>query len=130
PSACFEPGSLWLQRFSSRCRCADLVSGTLSKSNGSWTIITVPLAPTNFANDNPFVTACSANSDPSVGMRICRYMVHLSILVNVLPCNARVIASDSPDFSVQFLEQNQLIRQSCRRPMYAIDAVDGSCTGA
>jgi hypothetical protein len=36
-----------------------------------------------------------------------------------------VIASDPLNFSVQFLEQNQLIRQSCRRPMSAIDAVDG-----
>src|SRR5262249_1325660 len=71
---------------SSDCRCDALVSGTLSQSNGSSTIITVTLAPTNFANDNPFVTACSANSDPSVGMRICRYMLHLSI--------ARAIASD------------------------------------
>jgi len=52
----------------------------LSQSNGSSTIITVTLAPTDFANDNPFVTACSANSDPSVGMRICRYMVHLSMV--------------------------------------------------
>src|SRR5262245_7024101 len=46
--------------------------------------------------------------------------------VNVPPCNARVIASDSPNFTVQFLEQNQLVCQSCRRPMSAIDAVDGS----
>ena len=57
-----------------------VVSETLSQSNGSSTIITVTLAPTDFASDNPFVTACSANSDPSVGMRICRYMLHLSIV--------------------------------------------------
>src|SRR5262245_64084596 len=61
------------------CRCDALVTETLSHSNGSSTIITVTLPPTDFANDNPFVTACSANSDPSVGMRICRNMLHLSI---------------------------------------------------
>src|SRR5262245_13742827 len=41
-------------------------------------------------------------------MRICRYMLHLSI--------ARAIASDIRTV-VQFLEQNQFIRQSCRRSM-------------
>src|SRR5262249_54554894 len=78
-AAYFLTCSLCLARFSSACRCDALVPGTLSQSNGSSTIITVTLAPTDFANDNPFVTACSANSDPSVGMRICRYMLHLSI---------------------------------------------------
>src|SRR5262245_7883619 len=62
-------------------------------------MITVTLAPTDFANDNPFVTACSANSEPSVGMRICRYMLHLSI--------ARAIAQIS-ELCVQFLEQTAI----------------------
>src|SRR6516164_10122653 len=48
-------------------------------------LTTVTLAPTDFASDNPFVTACSANSDPSVGMRICRYMLHLSIARAITP---------------------------------------------
>src|SRR5262249_62428007 len=75
-----------------------------SQLNVSWTIITVTLAPADFANDNPFVTACSANSDPSVGMRICRNMLHLSI--------ARAIASIS-ELCVQFLEQNHLSCHDC-----------------
>src|SRR5262249_33015617 len=110
-AACFSSCSLCLARFSSACRCDALVSGTLSQSDGSWAIITGTLAPTDCANDNPFVTACPANSDPSVGMRICRYMLHLSI--------ARAIASDIRTV-VQFLEQNQFIRQSCRRSMSAL----------
>src|SRR5262245_10551100 len=55
---------------------------TPSQPNGSSTIITVTLAPTDFASDNPFVTACSANSDPSVEIRICRYMLHLDLCPN------------------------------------------------
>src|ERR1700750_1572209 len=43
----------------------------------SSTIMTVTLAPTDFASANPCATPCSATSDPSVGMRICRYMLHL-----------------------------------------------------
>src|SRR5262249_21271500 len=107
-AACFLTCSLCLASASRACRCDALVSGTLSQLNGSLTIITVTLAPTDFANDNPFVTACSANSDPSVGMRICRYMLHLSI--------ARTIASDIRTVRA-FLEQNQFTRQSCRRSM-------------
>src|SRR5262249_23143148 len=107
-AACFLTCSLCLASASRACRCDALVSGTLSQLNGSLMIITVTLAPTDFANDNPFVTACSANSYPSVGMRICWYMLHLSI--------ARTIASDIRTVRA-FLEQNQFIRQSCRRSM-------------
>src|SRR5262249_4291653 len=65
------------------------------------------------------VTACSANSDPSVGMRICRYMLHLSML--------RI-----SDLCVQFLEQNQFVRQSRSRSMscskqYLYSIVPGVC---
>jgi hypothetical protein len=54
--------------------CRVFASETLNQLNGSSTTITDTLAPTDFASDNPFVTACSASSEPSVGMRICRYM--------------------------------------------------------
>jgi hypothetical protein len=50
------------------------------KLNTSSTIITVTLTPTDFANDNPCITARSANSDPSVDMRIWWYLFHLPIL--------------------------------------------------
>ena len=59
--------------------CANLYERA-GQSNGSSTTITDTLAPRDFASANPFVTACSAKSDPSVGMRICRYMLHLSIV--------------------------------------------------
>src|ERR1700733_10200633 len=47
--------------------------------NGSTTKITDTLAPRDFASANPCATPCSASFDPSVGMRICRYMLHLPI---------------------------------------------------
>src|SRR6478736_2603088 len=48
--------------------------------NGSTTKITDTLAPRDFASANPCATPCSASSDPSVGIRICRYMLHLPIV--------------------------------------------------
>src|SRR6516165_10431375 len=54
-------------------------------AKASATIMTVTLAPTNFASDNPCVTARSANSDPSVGIRICLYMLHHSLGELMIP---------------------------------------------
>src|SRR5262249_25684768 len=99
-AACVLTCSLCLASASSACRCDALVSGTLSQSNRSSTIITVILAPTDFANDNPFVTAFSASSDPSVGMRICGTCSTSRLLGRLLQIS---------ELRVQFLEQNRLI---------------------
>src|ERR1700730_6713489 len=51
----------------------------LISESGSTTKITDTLAPRDFASAIPCATPCSAGSDPSVGMRICRYMLHLRL---------------------------------------------------
>src|SRR5262249_27087452 len=58
--------------------------------NGSTTKITDTFAPTDFASANPCATPRSANSDPSVGMRICRYMLHLICLDLSLPFECKL----------------------------------------
>src|SRR5580692_4784590 len=78
--------------------------------NGSTTKITDTLAPRDFASANPCATPCSASFDPSVGMRICRYMLHLPIGWGVsLPSEGRL----GPHFGYG-LEINQSIGPSCR----------------
>src|SRR5689334_12283563 len=59
-------------------------SSTLAKSPvtakiGSTTLIADTSAPRDSANANPCATPRHASSDPSVGMRMCRYMLHLPI---------------------------------------------------
>src|SRR5712691_8454434 len=54
-------------------------------------MIAVTLAPTDFASDNPCETAFSASGEPSVGIRICRYM-HCSLLAEPnRPCSGRPV---------------------------------------
>src|SRR5215470_11260152 len=60
-------------------------------------MITVTLAPMDFASDNPFVTPCSANSDPSVGMRICRYMVASRLYERISIPNGGSLSETDPD---------------------------------
>src|SRR4029453_5206418 len=97
--ACFLICSACLVNSSDICRTLD--SRTPNTLNGASTTITDTLAPTDFASDNPFVTACSASSEPSVGMRICRYMFHLSIVkraANVGLQSARTTQSTAAPF--------------------------------
>jgi hypothetical protein len=91
-------------------------SKTLEKSPvaakaGSTTKITDTLAPTDFANANGCATPRSASFDPSVGMRICRYMLHLPIVWthHCLP-NAKL----GPGFRMQSCDHS--IGPSCCEP--------------
>src|SRR6185312_13118789 len=80
--------------------------------NGSTTKITDTLAPRDFASANPCVTPRSASSDPSVGMRICRYMLHLP-LVWTYRCLPKCRLG--PRFGYN-LEIDQSIGPTCRDP--------------
>ena len=79
------------------------------------------LAPRDFASASPCATPCSASSDPSVGMRICRYMLHLSI---VWTCSLPSECKLGPRFGY-ILEINQSTAQHAAAEMSAI----GSKTG-